>query len=562
MKVNAIYQPSFGQYRGNPLIEALPPIRNFNDIKTALKCTVDISPLEKHEPGVVRSHLISQLMNSFFLPISRHYSLEQKLGIMIRDGYVARNLEKGELATHLQNGYERIMTGDIHAFRFKTAQSTAKSMSFIGCSGSGKTTTLNRILATYPQVIFHEKYNFTQIVYLKIDCPHDGSLKSLCLHFFRAVDSAIGSDYERKYALKRHGVETLMHLMSQIANLHAIGLLIIDEIQHLSVNKSGGEKKMLNFFVTLVNIISLPVVMVGTPKARPIFDADFRSARRAIGFGAVLWEPIKNEKNSVSPHTQQVIKSEWVGFTDTLWKYQWLTKADLSLSEDIRECWYKLSQGIPDVVVKLFVLAQIRAIETGVERITIRLLETTYMQDMIPIHAMIEALRSGDPQRIAQYSDLSIPEVDKKLLYLQEKIRQEHGEKDDVDIYDGNSQAIRLHRLLVELGYQSDLLPNMIKRAFQSHPNTDIQTLLPVIMEWLKDENDLEKVMENDQKKALQPPRKPTIKAAAWHQLDNADLRFQYSQKDPLLSFYRHLKDHTGYVIDIEQWLRESHQHV
>ena len=36
MKVNAIYQPSFGQYRGNPLIEALPPIRNFNDIKTAL----------------------------------------------------------------------------------------------------------------------------------------------------------------------------------------------------------------------------------------------------------------------------------------------------------------------------------------------------------------------------------------------------------------------------------------------------------------------------------------------------------------------------------------------
>jgi len=181
---------------------------------------------------------------------------------------------------------------------------------------------------------------------------------------------------------------------------------------------------------------------------------------------------------------------------------------------------------------------------------------------MIPIHAMIEALRSGDPQRIAQYSDLSIPEVDKKLLYLQEKIRQEHGEKDDVDIYDGNSQAIRLHRLLVELGYQSDLLPNMIKRAFQSYPNTDMQTLLPVIMQWLKDENDLEKVMENDQKKALQSPRKPTIKAAAWHQLDNADLRFQYSQKDPLLSFYQHLKDHTGYVIDIEQWLRESHQHV
>ncbi|WP_312074682.1 hypothetical protein [Acinetobacter variabilis] len=332
----------------------------------------------------------------------------------------------------------------------------------------------------------------------------------------------------------------------------------MDEIQHLSVNKSGGEKKMLNFFVTLVNIISLPVVMVGTPKARPIFDADFRSARRAIGFGAVLWEPIKNEKNSISPHTQQVVKSEWVGFTDTLWKYQWLTKADLTLSEDIRECWYELSQGIPDIVVKLFVLAQIRAIETGIERITIKLLKTTYEQDMIPIHAMIEALRSRDPARIAQYSDLIIPEVDKKLLYLQEKIRKAHFEKDDVDIYDGNSQAIRMHRLLIELGYQSDLLPNIIKRAFQSYPDTDIQILLPVIMQWLKDENDLEKVMDEEQKKAPQSTRKSTNTAAVWHRLESADLRFQYSQKESHLSFYQHLKNHTEYVLDIEQWLRES----
>ena len=51
--------------------------------------------------------------------------------------------------------------------------------------------------------------------------------------------------------------------MSQIANVHAIGVLIIDEIQHLSMSKSGGVEKMLNFFVTLVNVIGLPVVMIG-----------------------------------------------------------------------------------------------------------------------------------------------------------------------------------------------------------------------------------------------------------------------------------------------------------
>ena len=62
--------------------------------------------------------------------------------------------------------------------------------------------------------------------------------------------------------------------MRQISNHHAIGLLVIDEIQHLSVNKSGGAEKMLNFFVTLVNTVGLPVVMVGTPKARFIFEGN------------------------------------------------------------------------------------------------------------------------------------------------------------------------------------------------------------------------------------------------------------------------------------------------
>lgn len=76
--------------------------------------------------------------------------------------------------------------------------------------------------------------------------------------------------------------------MRQISNHHAIGLLVIDEIQHLSVNKSGGAEKMLNFFVTLVNTVGLPVVMVGTPKARFIFEGDLRSARRGAGFGSVF----------------------------------------------------------------------------------------------------------------------------------------------------------------------------------------------------------------------------------------------------------------------------------
>jgi len=256
---NAVYQDSgVDKYRGNPLIEALPPIMNVSQIKDGLSGNIKFDPKDIFAESSRRVHIIAQLLDDFFQPIANHLQLETKISIMIRQGYIGRNLDDGTWNSHMQNGYERVMTGNMEVFRFEQAKSTARSLSLIGCSGSGKSTTLNRILATYPQVIFHEKYNFTQIVYLKLDCPHDGSLKNLCYHFFRAIDEVLNTNYEAKYALKRHSVETLLALMSQIANVHAIGVLVIDEIQHLNLKGSGGVEKMLNFFVTLVNVIGLP----------------------------------------------------------------------------------------------------------------------------------------------------------------------------------------------------------------------------------------------------------------------------------------------------------------
>ena len=83
--------------------------------------------------------------------------------------------------------------------------------------------------------------------------------------FFRAIDKIIGSNYEKSMGMKRHGVETMLALMAQTANMFALGRIVIDEIQHLSA-KSGGSEKMLNFFVTMTNTIGIPVLFVGTPK--------------------------------------------------------------------------------------------------------------------------------------------------------------------------------------------------------------------------------------------------------------------------------------------------------
>lgn len=559
MIINAVYKESFGSYKGNPFIEALPSILEPEQVARNLKGRVDFNQSDCQASSSVRAHLISQMMGQFFQPINRHIDLERKLSVMIREGYVGRNPKDGSLNTRLQNGYERLMSGENNAVRFPTVTSTARSLAFIGCSGSGKTTTLNKILSTYPQVIYHPEFNFTQIVYLRVDCPHDGSLKSLCLHFFRAIDQALDSNYEQKYALKRHSIETLLNLMRQISNHHAIGLLVIDEIQHLSVNKSGGAEKMLNFFVTLVNTVGLPVVMVGTPKARFIFEGDLRSARRGVGFGSVFWEQMVQEPN-IHLSDGRVIKSEWNSFTDNLWKYQWLKKADITLSEDIRGRWYELSQGVLDIVVKLFVLAQLRAIDSGLERITIKLLQNTYDEDLKPIHPMIEALQSGRVDRIAQFSDLVVPDIDKKLLQLQSKLDQKRDEFDEVLEYQGHELSIRLHRMLVDLGQDSPLLVPTVKKAVAELPGATIADLIPIILDWLKEAKlDLD---NNEPKSAsktkVSTTKSKSIKQKDWHTLDSEDLRFQFSQREESETFYEHLKTNTSLIFDVDDWLPKA----
>ncbi len=544
--VRAVYRDTgIDRYRGNPLIEALPPLFDRPRLREGLSEKIAFRQEDTFLDGQTRVHVISQLLDGFFQPLARHIDLEQKLSLTLRQGYVGRNLATGDLNTHIQNGYERVMKGDLQAFRFDHVESTAKSFSLIGCSGSGKTSSLNRILATYPQVIYHEKHNFTQLVFLKIDCPHDGSLKSLCHNFFREIDAVLGTNYVRRYVEKRHGVETLIATMAHIANTHAVGLLVIDEIQHLSVKNSGGAEKMLNFFVTLVNQISVPVVMVGTPKARSVFEMDLRSARRSAGLGAILWEPLAKPASD-----EDASKTEWGAFTNLLWKHQWLTKASPQISDEVREVWYDLSQGIMDVVIKLFVLSQIRAIVTGIERITPALMRKVYEDEFKPIHPMIEALRSGDATKIARYSDLTIPDVDRRVLELGGLLRPKEPAASAVSPYRGNPQAIRLHNMLTAMGYESDLLEPLIAGAFEENPNLAMKDLMPLIVN---------RYPVSEQEKATPSSTKakanrPAVKQKDWHTLDSHDLRFVFSQAASEGAFHRALVGE-GALFDVDRWV-------
>ncbi|WP_145483451.1 AAA family ATPase [Yersinia rohdei] len=531
-------------YQGNPLIEALPPLNSFIEDLSALKGSLRCTPEDIHLNGVERAHSICRVIDDFFQPLSQHIQLHERLSLMIRGGYVGRNPETGDWARHIQNGYERVISGDLKAIKFTDVSSTAQSMTLIGCSGNGKTTAIKQLLSLYPQVIYHPDRNLEQVVYLKIDCSHDGSLKEICLNFFRAMDRALGtSNYEKQYSMsKRPSIETLLAAMAQVANAHAVGVLIIDEIQHLSRSRSGGSEKMLNFFVTLVNTIGLPVILVGTPRAREIFEADMRSARRGSGLGAIFWDPMEEGR-------------EWKALTDKLWTLQWLQKRDEVLKDEIRALWYDLSQGVLDIVVKLFVLCQLRAIATKVERITPKLMQQVYEDELKPVHPMLAALRSGDVEEMIKFSDLKLSDTDKRLLELRQRVAESaHQTPEEFAYQQLRTDEERRVYMALKDEFDSTLLAPVIRQLFALNSELTWIGLLPMVHEQLTKSEPLQPKKEAKPNKGA---RSSSIKLAHWHTLGCDDLRFVHSQSESDTEMYSAMLK-MGLVLNIQALLEKA----
>ena len=330
----------------------------------------------------------------FVEPLPIHLDLEQRFSCMIRTGYEARNPLTPEFRRDFQ---KRLNALDSDGLPQNYLRSTATGFTIIGISGVGKTTAVESILSLYPQVIVHSHYSdrdFTlmQIVWLKLDCPFDGSIKGLCLNFFQAVDDLLGTNYSTNYGRGRFTVDQLMPYIARVASLHCIGVLVIDEIQHLNEAKSGGSKKMLNFFVQLVNTIGIPVVLVGTYKAMSVLSGEFRQTRRGSGQGDLVWD--RMEQDDV-----------WELFVESLWRYQYIRKA-CPLKPELSHALYDVTQGITDFAVKVYMLAQVRAIATGKEAVTENIIRSVAKDSLRLAQPILSALKTGDIRFLQSVEDV------------------------------------------------------------------------------------------------------------------------------------------------------------
>ena len=307
-------------------------------------------------PPELRYHLTTKVRH-FFEPLPIVQDLRQRFDSMLRSGYEERNPPERGFWSNLDGKLEtlklNILTPQDQLYT-RLLPLTALGFTILGMSGVGKTKAIEAILSLYPQLIIHSKYhnrdfNWLQVVWLKLECPYDGSTKGLCQNFLAALDSVLGTNYLKQYGRdgKASKNEMMLHI-ARLASIHTLGMLVIDEVQRISKASSGGVGEMLNFFTELVNTVGVPIVLVGTYKALSVLMGEFHQARRGSGQGDLHWFPMKED-------------SVWKQFVESLWDYQY-TREKTDLTPQLSHTLYEVSQGITDIAVQAYMLAQRRAI--------------------------------------------------------------------------------------------------------------------------------------------------------------------------------------------------------
>lgn len=406
-------------YRHNPYVEALPQIQEWHEITDKIERLPAYEETDRDLPADIRLQLV-QTIDNLILPSPVQIDLARRFSRMIRHGYMTRNPVKAEWKKQMRAAFKDLHWGSEDDGYEPLIRSSASGFSIIGASGVGKSTAIESVLGLFPQVIIHTEYNGQpfiqkQVVWLKLDCPKDGSLKSMLLNFFHSIDRAIAdrdigdqkprNTFYRKFI--NYSVDMLLIEMGNVAHTLGLGLLVIDEIQRLSEAKSGGAQIMINTFVEMINTIGVPIVLVGTYKATKLLRKEFATARRSAGQGDLIWTHMSEDE-------------EWDYMIKDLWEYQW-TKVKTSWDEKLSATLYDECQGIIDFAVKLYKLVQWRAIGEGSEKITSSLIRQVAKDSLRLAKPMLDALRSGDENKLAMYSDLCI-DIDSYLYEATERV--------------------------------------------------------------------------------------------------------------------------------------------
>jgi len=164
---------------------------------------------------------------------------------------------------------------------------------------------------------------------------------------------------------------------------------------------------------------------------------------------------------------------EWRFLVENLWSYQWCKQA-AELTPEIFDALYEHTQGVTDFLVKLLVLSQRYAIQSGSECLTAETIIKVSNSKMQILRPALSALRSRDPSRMRKFDDL-LP-IEEQLMEMM--AFNGLGRADRLALLRGVTPASRSNATAQETVVDKITAPAAVAveasqaKAFSEHPDT------------------------------------------------------------------------------------------
>lgn len=371
---------------GDELINALtvlPPYREgLTDIPDRLTALLDIYKI------YIPSKSATDIYNRLYLALLN--SLEKKNTL---------------LEVELQNDNFRAVKG----LKRYGVIGGLESFRITGTAGLGKTSSVQRCaeIITDKKLISNNPYKEI-IPVLFIECVADGSFKSLLYSILQEVDRLLNTSY---FVSNRHVTATVDALLAAVSNvlINHVAVLVIDEIERVA-NDSRKGITLINYLTQLVNQSNIAICFVGNESANRYFETKEYMSRRTIG--------ISIRKMDYDDY--------YYNFVRTLFNYQYTLKK-VEFNAEYARLLYKLSNGIPSMLVSLFAETQRSAILSGKEELTPAEFETTFKDNFSTMAPYIELDKIKIPvkKEVTEIIESkSVPIDEQYLLY---RIREQSG---------------------------------------------------------------------------------------------------------------------------------------
>jgi hypothetical protein len=384
IKVEKYYEAENADFKGIPFIEAWPPLTR-EIIGNLMASRISFRADERTHSADLRLQYTNRLMD-FFIPLDHQIDFAQKLWNLICFGYKARKQVDVDPSRSFSELCASIEMQTVKASIQPHFKDSIWSGFLIGTPGTGKTSTPLALLRRLAGDLLHHPKHATlfQLLFIHVRVPAKAKGKSLAeAVFVQLLEMAAKTMLPIPYGLGTkprtlHEYEAAIKVLTQKLN---IGLIILDELQHLYARTGGMDQDSMKFLTEFLSMLKVPVLFIGTWDSIPLTGLEMRLGRRVTGACTGYFNKMDNGE-------------EFHVFVQTLLSYQFTQKPAV-VTEELVSAFYFHTQGIQDLTVKLLVLCQVEAILTETEEITPELVLAAGEEHMRVLSPAVKMLREG-----------------------------------------------------------------------------------------------------------------------------------------------------------------------